>query len=74
MRIRVFIGLCISVAVAALTGCSTADVTGPSFETTSKITGMASKGPIKKGTVTVFAIHDGVQDIAAAYPPTLSPK
>jgi hypothetical protein len=65
MRIRVFIGLCISLAVAALTGCGAEGGTDQSFfESTTKITGMASKGPIKTGTVTVFAIRNGAVDTA----------
>jgi hypothetical protein len=64
MRIRVIVGLCVSLAVAALTGCGSSGELNPLSGTTSKITGMASKGPIKEGTVKLFAIHDGVQDIA----------
>lgn len=62
MGIRAFIGLGIFLTAAALTGCGGGD--GASTPATTTISGMASKGPIKAGTVKVFAIRGGIRDSA----------
>ena len=48
------LGLALVLAVSAMTGCH-----GKSSETDTVVSGMASKGPIKAGTVKVFAISGG---------------
>ena len=63
MSVRSLIGLVAAMAVALLTGCGGGG--GSSAPATTVITGMASKGPIKAGTVKVYAIRDGVEDQTA---------
>ena len=52
------------VAMLALSGCGATDGTSSSLSSSldkTVITGMASKGPINKGTVKIFAVVDGVE-------------
>jgi len=68
MSVRSLIGLVIAMAVALLAGCGgggSGGGGGSSTPATTVITGMASKGPIKAGTVKVYAIRDGVEDQTA---------
>jgi hypothetical protein len=61
MRVRSFVGLLVvAFAAAALSGCG-----GGSPTPSTVLTGMASKGPIRAGTVKVFAIRSGVEDMSA---------
>jgi len=59
-----FSGPAVFVAMLALSGCGTDGTSSPSLTSSldkTVITGMASKGPINKGTVKVFKIVDGVE-------------
>jgi hypothetical protein len=60
MKVRSLIGVGMSLAVLAMFGCGG----GGSPAATTVLSGMASKGPIRAGTVKVFAVRDGVQDSA----------
>src|SRR5919108_5016260 len=59
MGFKGFIGLGLSLAISVMFGCGG----GGGEETV--VTGMASKGPIRNGTVKVYAIRDGVEDRSA---------
>lgn len=66
MRVKSLIGLVLSLALAALSGCGGGGGGAePAAPTTTKISGMASKGPIRTGTVKVFAIRGGAEDRSA---------
>jgi len=66
MSVRSLIGLGIAMAIASLTGCGGGGGSvGSSAAATTEIAGMASKGPIKAGTVKVYAIKEGVEDRTA---------
>jgi len=59
-------GPVLCLAILALTGCgggSTTSTTSASGSTV--ISGLASKGPINKGAVKVFAVRNGIEDTAA---------
>ena len=62
MRVRSFFGLIFSLAAATLSGCGGGGDGGAATPSTTIISGMASKGPIRTGTVKVFAIRSGVED------------
>ncbi len=63
------VGLLLSLAVTALTGCGGGGGGGGGAPApavpTAAISGMVSKGPINGGTVAVFAVRDGVIDTTA---------
>lgn len=61
MKIRIVIGLFLSLAVSAMFGCGGGGG-GEAPPASTIVSGMASKGPIKTGTVKVYAIRDGVED------------
>ena len=60
MKFRCCMGLVVSIVAAALSGCG-----GGSPAPSTVVSGMASKGPIRGGTVQVFAIRSGVEDRSA---------
>lgn len=64
MRIRNLIGPALCLAMISLSGCGD-DAPQPTQPTTTKISGLASKGPIKTGKVKVYAIRNGVEDTSA---------
>jgi hypothetical protein len=57
------IGSVLGLAVVALSGCGGG--TGTPSSATTKISGMAAKGPINGGTVKVFAVRNGTEDRTA---------
>ena len=65
MSVRSLIGLGMAMAVALLAGCGGGGGGGSPAPATTVITGMASKGPIKAGTVKVYPIRGGVEDRTA---------
>lgn len=66
MKTIQFSGTVLCVAMLALTGCGGGSTnSSPSSSGSTVISGLASKGPINKGTVKVFAVRDGVQDTTA---------
>lgn len=70
MRIRYSIGTVIYLAALLLAGCGgggggAGAAAAPQPQTTTVLSGMASKGPIRGGTVTVFAVRFGVEDRSA---------
>jgi hypothetical protein len=58
MKMIHLIGLVLMVAVSSLAGCHG----GGGSEPTTVVSGVASKGPIKGGTIKVFAIRGGIED------------
>jgi hypothetical protein len=65
MRIKSLIGPVLYLAVLALSGCGGGDnPAGLGLGSSTQISGLASKGPINKGTVKVFAIRNGAIDTA----------
>jgi hypothetical protein len=66
MRVRNLIVLALSLVATGLSGCGGGGGGGGGVPTTTVIGGMASKGPIKAGTVKVFAIKDGKEDRSAS--------
>jgi len=71
MRIKSLIGPVFYLALLALSGCGGGGDTPATSQTTTPaagatvISGLASKGPINKGTVKVFAIRNGAVDTTA---------
>lgn len=67
MNMKRYSGPVLCLAMLALSGCggdgSSSQLT-PSSTQKTLITGLASKGPINKGTVKVFAIRNGIEDTA----------
>lgn len=64
MRIRNLAGV-IVVAVLTLSGCGGGGGGGAAVPTTTVVSGVAAKGPIKTGTVKVYAIVNGIEDRSA---------
>jgi hypothetical protein len=64
MNMNRYSGPVLFLAMVALSGCGAAETSSPSLTSSldkTVITGMASKGPINKGTVKVFAVVNGVE-------------
>jgi hypothetical protein len=68
MRVISLIGLGIAMSAALLSGCGGGGSGGGGGSSASEATvigGMVSKGPVKAGTVTVYAIRNGTEDRSA---------
>jgi hypothetical protein len=64
MNVKRYSGPVICLAMLALTGCGGGGSSTTSSTGSTVVTGLASKGPINKGTVKVFAIRNGIEDTA----------